>query len=263
MLQGKPVWALAAAALLAIVFGCAAPMGGPREDASAGIDPKAADALKRMCEVLSGAKFFAFEANVRMDERLESGQLAQFTRTSRIVAVRPDRLHVKTDAGEMRWSAWYGGSTLVMLDENKNAYAEEPVRGTIVDMLDQMATEYNLVMPMVDLLVDKVYDSLTANVRSAAYLGLHLVGDRKCHHLLFRQQNIDWQIWIDAGDVPLPRKLTITYKLESDQPQFVAVLDGWDLAPKISSDTFKFTPPADAKKVSMFDLLGRKRGGKS
>ena len=27
----------------------------------------------------------------------------------------------------------------------------------------------------------------------------------------FQQEVIDWQVWIDAGEVPVPRKVVITY----------------------------------------------------
>jgi len=86
------------------------------------------------------------------------------------------------------------------------------------------------------------------------------VGDTQCHHLLFEQENIDWQIWIDSGQPPLPRKLVITYKQEPGQPQYVATMDNWDLSPAVSKETFEFTPPADAKAVSMADLVSQERG---
>jgi len=107
-------------------------------------------------------------------------------------------------------------------------------------------------VPMADLLIGKTYDSLLADVESGTYVGLHAVGDTKCHHLLFRQENIDWQIWIDAGKQPLPRKLVITYTQEPDQPQYVATMDNWDLAPAVSEETFTFTAPAGAKAVVTF-----------
>jgi hypothetical protein len=115
-------------------------------------------------------------------------------------------------------------------------------------------------MPMADLLCGDTYESLLANVESGTYVGLHSVGDVPCHHLLMRQENIDWQIWIDAGKVPMPRKLVITFKRNPGQPQYVATMDDWNLSPAISQETFKFTPPAGAKVVSMDELISHERG---
>jgi hypothetical protein len=233
--------------------GCTSPQTRVRE-----IDAQADRALKHMCDTLDGAKAFRFRVQATMDRPVETGQLAQFHRASDITVVRPDRLYAKTDSDDGKWSAWYRGKKLTVLDREDNTYATETVPGRIDEMLDFMADNYDLVVPMADLLVGKTYDSLLADVEEGSYVGLHLVGDTKCHHLLFRQENLDWQIWIDAGQQPLPRKLVITYTQEPNQPQYVATMDAWDLAPTIAEGTFTFTPPAGAKSVTMSDLIEEK-----
>jgi hypothetical protein len=237
---------------MAMSAGCAAPQAHVSE-----IDPQTDPILKQMCDVLDGAKVFRFRARATMDRLVETGQMAEFHRTSDITAVRPDRMYAVTDSDDGKWSAWYHGKTLTVLDREANRYAVETVPGRTDQMLDYMAEKYDLVVPMADLLAGKTYDSLLTNVESGSYVGLHTVGDVSCHHLLFRQQNIDWQIWIDAGKQPLPRKLVITYTQEPDQPQYVAVLDNWDLAPAVSQETFTFSPPAGANCVPMSDLVAK------
>jgi hypothetical protein len=238
-----------AAAMLA---GCASTETRVRE-----IDPQADPILKQMCGVLDGAKAFRFHVRATMDRPVETGQLAQFRRTSEITVVRPDRLYAKTESDDGHWSAWYRGKTLTILDRDDNTYATEAVPGRIDEMLDYMVDNYDLVIPTADLLVGKTYDSLLADVESSSYLGLHAVGDTSCHHLLFRQENIDWQIWIDAGKQPLPRKLVITYTQKPGQPQYVAVMEDWDLTPVVSEETFTFKPPAGADSVPMSDLVAK------
>ena len=46
----------------------------------------------------------------------------------------------------------------------------------------------------------------------------------------FRQGKIDWQIWITAGNKPLPRKIVITNRGDEARPQSVSLID-WDLKP--------------------------------
>jgi hypothetical protein len=243
--------------LLAAVLatGCASSETRVRE-----IDPQAEPILKRMCTTLDGAKAFSFRVESTMDERVETGQLAQFRRASDIVVVRPDRMYVQTDSDHGNWTAWYAGKSLTILDRKTNAYAAEAVPRRIDEMLDYMADEYDLVMPMADLLVGKTYDSLLEDVESGSYVGLHDVGGTPCHHLLCRQENIDWQIWIDAGEQALPRKMLITYTQEPDQPQYIATLSGWDLKPATSAETFTFTAPAGAKSVTMAELVDEDEG---
>ena len=83
-----------------------------------------------------------------------------------------------------------------------------------------LAENYDLDMPMADLLVGKTYDSLLTNVEQGSYVGLHLVDDTKCHHLLFRQENLDWQIWIAQGEAPYPCRFVVTStKIDAHPPE--------------------------------------------
>jgi hypothetical protein len=239
----------------AMLAGCASPQAHVRE-----IDPEADPILKKMCDALDNAKAFRFRVRATMDRPVETGQLAQFHRTSDIVVMRPDRMCSVTDSDDGKWSAWYRGKTLTVLDRESNMYATEAVPGRIGPMLDYLVDKYDLVIPAADLLIGETYASLLADVDSGEYVGLHNVGDVSCHHLLFRQENLDWQIWIDAGEPPLPRKLVITYIVEPEQPQYVATMDDWNLAPTLPDSTFVFTPPKDAKNVPMADLVASKQG---
>ncbi len=219
------------------------------------IEADAEPIIKQMCVTLDGAQSFRFRVNATMDRPVDTGQLAQFHRTSEITVARPNQLYAQVQSDDGQWTAWYRGKSITILDREANVYATEPVPGRMDDMLDYMADEYDLIMPMADLLVGETYASLLEDVESGVYLGIHAVGDTPCHHLLFRQENLDWQIWIDAGPKALPRKLLISYLQEPGQPQYSATIDGWDLAPATAAETFTFTPPAGAKSVTMSELV--------
>ena len=45
---------------------------------------------------------------------------------------------------------------------------------------------------------------------SGFVVGPSVVGGVKSTHLAFRGAEVDWQIWIENGDKPLPRKYVIT-----------------------------------------------------
>jgi hypothetical protein len=65
---------------------------------------------------------------------------------------------------------------------------------------------------------------------------------------------VDWQIWIEDGDKPLPRKLILTSKQVKGEPQFTVVIRNWDLTPKLTDQEFSFTPPKGAKKIEFLQL---------
>jgi hypothetical protein len=86
-------------------------------------------------------------------------------------------------------------------------------------------------------------------VTRARDIGPSRCGAAPCEHLAFRGK-VDWQVWIDSGDKPLPLKVVVTTRDASAQPQFTAVL-AWDTAPKIDDSTFAFTPPPDASQMAL------------
>ncbi len=224
------------------------------------IDPQADQVLKRMSETLGGAEAFSFAAEGVMDEVLETGQLVQISRKSNILAVRPDKLHVDTEGDDVSRSAWYDGRTVTVLDTRAKTYASIEVPNTIERMLDFVVEKYGLTIPVADLLFSKSYEGFIAGVRTGQYIGLHETDGSKCHHLAFQTDMIDWQIWIDAGEIPIPRKLVITYIEEEGHPQYTVRLDKWDLAAKLPPETFEFHPPKGAKHVEMADLFGKREG---
>ncbi len=236
--------------LLYVCVGCDSGAG-----LSAQIDPRANQALKDMSDTLGNAKAFSFHAEGVMDEETENGQLVQFSRESRIVAHRPNKLFADTKGDDVSRSVWYDGRKLTLLDKADNVYASTEVPSDIESMVDFIIEKHGLTLPLADLLFTNSYESLIANVQSGEYLGLHTANGHACHHLGFRQELIDWQIWIDAGNTPVPRKLVITYTQEPGHPHFSATLDDWNLSASISEGAFEFHPPADAKRLEMAELL--------
>jgi peroxiredoxin len=110
---------------------------------------------------------------------------------------------------------------------------------------------------------DVIYKKLMDGVTESKYLGEEKVGDEKsgefvCHHLRFIQEDVDWDIWIDAGKQPLIRKVApdLTKQLAAAGAQlgdakieFTETFSDWNVSPRFTDADFKFTPPADAEHV--------------
>jgi hypothetical protein len=71
---------------------------------------------------------------------------------------------------------------------------------------------------------------------------------------------VDWQIWIEDGDKPLPKKFVITTKWMTGAPQFTVLVKSWNLSPKLTEDLFTFVPPKGAQRI---DFIRLSRGGTS
>lgn len=235
------------------VFVAAGVLGGCAEQTRSrmDIDPRADDALRRMSATIGGAKSFSFQAVATMDEPVDTGQLAQFTRENRIVVRRPDRIRAEARQDEDALFLWYEGKTLTVLDKASNTYSTLRVPSRIDVMLDEIAVKHGLTLPLADLLFSDPYKALTTDAHMGRYVGEQAVDGCKCHHLLFTQELIDWQIWIDAGKEAVPRKFVIDYKSLPGRPEFSAVLSDWNLSASTGEEMFKSTVPKDAKQVEL------------
>jgi len=248
--------------LLLVTLGAVAALVGygfaqSRPATDAAIDPQADVVLKQMGACLAAARQFSFAADDMMDQVLADGQRVQISINHRFTVRRPNG--VAGDAqGDLENSRYvYDGKNLAIVDRAENIYALLDVPNTIDAMLDYVAEKYALTMPLSDLFYSDPYAVARPRMRCASYVGLHQVRGAKCHHLAIRQEGVDWQIWIQAADPPVPRKLVITYKELPGQPQYIAFLNDWNLAADVPEATFRFTPPPGARQTDL--TPGRKQ----
>lgn len=225
--------------------------GAARPLRAQGVDPKADAVLRDMGRTLASAKAFSFEANETTDQVSPTGQKIQLAKNARISLRRPNAIAAVV-AGDMEDLAYYyRGKTLTIVNNVDHVYAQQDVPDTIDAMCDFMAEKFRLTTPLSDLLFADPYKALIEHVRSGEYLGIHQVNGTKCHHLAFRQDAIDWQIWVEDGPRAVPHKVVITYKDLPASPQFVAVLDKWELSPQLPDSAFEAKIPQSAKRIDL------------
>ena len=111
--------------------------------------------------------------------------------------------------------------------------------------------KYGYTPALSDFLYSDPYKILMEKVLSGFYVGPGDVNGTECYHLAFVEKYIDWQIWIEAGDKPLVRKLVITYKTIPESPQYIAVFSDWNLNKTISDSLFEPVIPKAAKEINM------------
>jgi len=221
------------------------------------VDPRADEILRKMSALLAGTPRFAMEAEETFDEVSENAPRLQLTNVRRVGVERP-RFAADATGDTLNRAAWYDGRTLTVLDKARNLYLSVEKPGTIDTALDAIADDYGVVVPLSDLFYSDPYTTLMEGVVYGEYQGLHQAAGTLCHHLAFSQDAIDWQIWIDAGEQPLPRKLVITYVDEPGTPQYSAVIRRFTLDPKFPDGLFHFEAPEGAQPISESEVRRRK-----
>jgi hypothetical protein len=222
------------------------------QQAAPAVDPASIAALNGMSAYLRTLKIFQVQAATTTDEVLEDGQLVKYSGTTNIVARFPDKLlaDVSSDRNERQYV--YDGKTFTLLARRVGYYATVPAPATVRELADVLSAKYDIEVPLSDLFLWGAPGWSSADITSAVDLGPGEVGGTTCEHYAFRQDGADWQVWIQKGDFPLPRKLVITTTTDPARPQHTAIYT-WNLAPSVNDAAFTFTPPTGARKIILAD----------
>ncbi|MFZ5449640.1 MAG: DUF2092 domain-containing protein [Thermodesulfobacteriota bacterium] len=222
--------------------------------APAAANPQPEQILQQACDLLKSAKQFSFKAEVTDDRVYTGGKKLQYAFDLEAYVQRPDKLRVNAVGDLENKDFFLDGKTITLYDKTHNVYATMEVPATIDAALDKAVKEYGLRVALADLASENAYTLATKGNKHALYVGQGLVRGVKCHHLAFDRDNIQWQIWIDAGEKPLIRKFLITQKKLPAEPQWTAYFTDWNFSPQLSEGWFVYTPPQGAKQIKFISL---------
>ena len=238
-----------------------APATAPKSKAAAkaedALDPDATAALDAMGRYLRSLKTFQVEATASTDDVLEDGQVLQAASDVNMVVRAPDRLILNVDRETGQRLYLYDGKSVTAWDRTLDFYATVPAPPTLGQLADTLEDEYGIELPLVDLFRWGAPGRTQAKLTSAIDVGPSDVDGTSCEHYAFRQEGLDWQVWIQKGDFPLPRKLVLTTTTDDARPRHTAVLT-WNLAPAVNDQAFVFRPTPTAKKVVLAELPSTK-----
>ncbi len=221
-----------------------------------GVDPNVVKALDKMGAYLRTLTAFEVESTNSTDEVLDTGQKVQFDGTAHLQVRRPNKLHVEVKTDRKHREFFYDGKTFTLFGRRVNYYATVPAPPTLRELAIELAKRYGIEPPLADLFFWGSEDNRASDLRSAIDLGPSTIGGTECEQYALREEGVDWQVWIQKGDTPLPRKLVITTTSDPAQPQYVSVLK-WNLTPKLEDAIFRFTPPQGAMRIVLQTADGK------
>lgn len=210
------------------------------------IEPKADEVLRKMSDYLASKPQIGFTVHDMLDHVAPDGQRISLSKQSKVKVRRPNRIAADVVGDVVNLAVGYDGKTFTLLSHETGEYAQVAVPDAIDKTLGVLAGDYGLVMASADLVLSDPYKAMTSNVRSGKHVGLHRVRGIPAHHLAFRQEMVDWQIWIADGDSPLPLKVVITYKEQPGDPQYIAFYDNWDMTAAYDDAAFEVVLPPNA-----------------
>jgi len=217
---------------------------GARADDSASL-------LKTMADYTAAQKSITATFDSDIEVITPELQKIQFASSGQLKMTRPDKLRVKRTGGYADVDLVYDGKTVSLYGNNAKAYVQADMAGTIDQLIDGIQAKTGGAMPGTDLLLSNSYDVLTSDVIEGHHIGQGVVDGVECEHLAFRGHDTDWQIWIQTGAQPIPRKYVITSKTLAGAPQYTLRIKEWKTDPITDADAFAFKAPEGATKVGL------------
>jgi hypothetical protein len=212
--------------------------------------------LKAMTDYVSAQTSLAVTFDSDIEVITSELQKIQFTSTSEFMLRRPDKLRAHRKGGHTEVDFAFDGTTFAVHDRRNNAFARLSAPGLSIDLLiDRLRTDFLIEAPGADLFLANAYDILNEDVLEAKYMGLGIVDGVECQHLAFRNLDTDWQLWIETGARPIPRKYVITSKTVTGAPQYTLRIKDWRTNVPADDPNFVFNPPAGATEVDAKILM--------
>ena len=248
--------------MLAAVLAAGVTLVLPFAAQAGNIDEKSEEVLRQMTEYAQGLK--TFRAEVIASAKVESsGTSNKLKYVYSVVGEPPNRLAM---------IARSGAGAPVVVSDGKKLYALAPALGkyvlgdapasfpAIVGAESLQGTSLGHSIMAGALLPFASYDELAASIESAQYVGEEKLGPAKCHHLKLAQKLYDWDLWVDAGKKPLPRKLEpdLTKWQKKNPTQLptdakadvIIAFKSWTSGTPVKDKDFKIDPPDSAREVA-------------
>ena len=239
-------------------------------ETAAPADPENAEARKIMMDManfLSKTQKFSFKVIGGFDVVQKNGQKIEFGEIRTIDVQRPNQLRAEVEQsdGDLA-SAYFDGKHITAYNETQNLYAQAAVEGSLDATLAYFMRDLKMRMPLAAIVANKSPEALAKRVKSVDYVEDTELFGTPTAHLAGRTETVDFEIWIDKGAKPLPRRLVLTYRHAEGAPQYRAQFSEWNLAPKFKADHFTFTVPKDASKIAFLNQVkpaadAKKSGG--
>jgi hypothetical protein len=223
------------------------------QDQAPQLDEDAQTILTAMKDYLAGLQTFSAHFEADVDVVTFDGEKLKFTSSGELVVERPDKLHVKRHGAFVASEFIVDGTNLSIYVEALEGYIQFPATSideAVVVLRDNTGFE----APGADLLLSDPLNTEATDIKSGAHVGMATIDGVLTHHLAFRNAQVDWQLWVQDGDQPLPVKYVITSKWVTGAPEYVLNLSNWNLSPSIDPALFTFTPPEGAKELPSIEV---------
>ncbi|HET7204547.1 MAG TPA: DUF2092 domain-containing protein [Steroidobacteraceae bacterium] len=211
---------------------------------------KAAERLSAMTKFLASLPAYQVTCRGSYDVLQDSGQKLEFLEERELALQRPDRLRVRhrSSDGDVDLLV-FDGKHITLFNDRANVYAQAPQPGSLDDAIVYFVRDLKMRLPLARLFTNRSSSELARRLQSVVHIERTRLLPVPTDHIAGRVGNVDVQLWIAEGDRPLPMRVVLTYVDEPGQPQYRADFQNWKTEMSGGPDTFRFSPPAGARRI--------------
>ena len=219
-------------------------------DAKPAVDPEAVAALNKMGAYLRTLTNFEIKADTTTDAVLDNGQKVQFAGKNNYKVRRPNGFVITVADDRKVRQFYYDGKDFTVFSPRMGFYATVAAPPTIHEVLAKVYDKFGIELPLEDLFRWGTPEDHHNDLTGGYAIGYAKINGVDAMQYAFREGDVDWQVWIQQGDKPLPLKAVITTASDEARPEYSATLS-WNTNPTFAKDTFTFKPPANAKPITI------------
>lgn len=211
----------------------------------------AKELVKKSYNYLGSLKSYAYNATIVNEDEYADHMMLYITHNYDVTVQRPDKVRIEVRGDVENRNTVMNNGKVSIYELEDNIYSEIPVEDDIDDALDTLIDDYNLSIPLTQLLYSDTAVDIEDDLESDGYyFGTVDVEGTPCYYIGFPGKEWDIQLWIEKGDKPLIRRAAFVDKMMKNQPRSMITVS-WELEEITDKSLFTFTPPKDAKKVEI------------
>ena len=242
----KVIFAMIASVLVAVLV-TTSPAMAQEDDARA--------ILKAMSDYVGSQQTIELTFDSAIEIITPQLEKIQFTNSGGVLLRRPDKLRAHRVGGYADVEMFFDGKTTSVYGRHVNGYAQFEAPGSVDDLIHALREGHGIALPGADLLLTNSYEVLAEDIQEAKHIGRGVIDGVECEHLAFRNFDTDWQLWVEVGAAPIPRKLVISSKTINSAPQYTLRVKTWETGVTPKAGAFTFSPPAGASTLSPDALI--------
>jgi hypothetical protein len=218
------------------------------------LEPEAVAALRQMSDFLMKLNTFDLVANSTLELVTVNDQKLQIDGVVHYKVAKPG-IFIDFDTNLKHRQYFYDGKQFTIYSPKMGFYASMPAPPTNREFLKAVKEKTGIELPLEDLF--RWNDDDESDIKELNWgfnVGTSYIDGVAATHWAFRQGEIDWEVWIKTGDQPIPLKLAIVDRSDSERPGYTARLK-WTLNPALTAADFTYVPGPDAKKIQIATLV--------